>query len=233
MKTLAIIPARGGSKRIPRKNIKDFAGQPIIKYSIDAALESGIFDEVMVSTDDREIAEVAESLGAKVPFMRSAENSTDMSMTVPVLEEVILEYKKRGEEFDYVCCIFATALFVTGDRLRMAQKMALETGAEGVVPVMKFGYPIQRALRINEEGKLEMFWPENYNKRSQDLEKAYHDCAQFFFLETKSLLQQKILYPKFSVPLIIPESEAQDMDNEEDWKIAEIKFKILKGGNEK
>ena len=227
MKTLAIIPARGGSKRIPRKNIKSFAGQPIIKYSIDAAINSGCFEEIMVSTDDKEIAEVAKSFGAKVPFFRSEKNSNDMAGTAPVLGEVVEEYRKLGKEFEYVCCIYPTALFVTGERLQLAQKMILDNKAEAVVPVMRFSYPIQRALRI-KNGRAEMFWPENYTARSQDLEPAYHDCGQFYFLKTESLLKQKVLYPEFTVPLEIPDSEAQDIDNEEDWKIAEIKFKLIK-----
>ena len=228
MKILAIIPARGGSKRIPRKNIKNFAGQPIIKYSIDAAMESGIFDEIMVSTDDQEIAEVGKSFGAKVPFMRSKENSTDMAMTVPVIEEVIMEYKKLGREFDYVCCIYPTAVFVTGDRLCLAKQMILDKCAESVVPVMKFGYPIQRALKVSNDGRMAMFYPENHNVRSQDLEPTYHDCGQFYFLKTSSFLNQKVLYPEITFPLEVPESESQDIDSEEDWKMAEIKFNILK-----
>jgi pseudaminic acid cytidylyltransferase len=228
MKTIAIIPARGGSKRIPRKNIKNFAGQPIIKYSIDAAISSGCFDEVMVSTDDQEIAEVAKSYGAKVPFMRSAENSTDMAMTAPVIEEVINEYKKLGQEFEYLCCIYPTAPFVTGERLKQAKEHLLEKNAEGVVPIMKFSYPIQRALKL-EDGFAKMFWPENYNMRSQDLEPAYHDCGQFYFMKTSALLEQKMIFPRLMAPLVVPESEAQDIDNEEDWNIAEIKFKMLKG----
>lgn len=230
MKILAVIPARGGSKRIPRKNIKEFAGQPIIKYSIDAALESEVFDEVMVSTDDKEIAEVAKSLGAKVPFFRSTENSTDMAMTAPVVLEVLEEYKKLSQEFDYVCCIYPTAVFVTGERLKKAKETLLEKNADSVVPVMKFGYPIQRALRIRkEDGGMEMFWPENYNKRSQDLEPAYHDCGQFYFANVTKFLEQGVLFCKFTVALQVPESEAQDIDNEEDWKMAEIKFKLLRG----
>jgi N-acylneuraminate cytidylyltransferase len=227
MKTIAIIPARGGSKRIPRKNIKNFAGQPIIKYSIDAALQSGCFDEVMVSTDDKEIAEVAKSFGAKVPFFRSAENSSDMAMTFPVLEEVITEYKKRGMEFDYLCCIYPTAPFITSERLQTANRMLIDNNADVVLPIMKFGYPIQRSLRI-EDGKVRMFWPENYNVRSQDLEPAYQDCGQFYFLKTKIVFELGMLYTKFTIPLIVPESEAQDIDNEEDWKVAEMKFKILR-----
>ena len=228
MKILAIIPARGGSKRIPRKNIKIFAGQPIIKYSIDAAKESGLFDEIMVSTDDKEIAEISKSFGAKVPFMRSKENSTDMAMTASVLEEVVAEYKKRGKDFDYMCCIYPTAVFVTGERLREAKQMILEKSADAVIPVMKFGYPIQRALRTREDGGAVMFWPENYNTRSQDLEPAYHDCGQFYFVKVGSFLKQKVMFMEFTVPLEVPGSEAQDIDNEEDWKMAEIKFKLLK-----
>lgn len=228
MKILAIIPARGGSKRIPGKNIKNFAGQPIIKYSIDAALAAGIFDEVMVSTDDKNIAKTGESFGAKVPFLRSEKNSTDMAGTAPVIEEVIAEYKKLGREFDYFCCIYPTAVFITGERLKLAQKMILEKDADAVVSVMKFGYPIQRALRKEKDGRVAMFWPENYKARSQDLEPAYHDCGQFYFLKVDAFLNQKILFPKFTIPLEIPESEAQDIDTEEDWKIAETKFKLLK-----
>jgi pseudaminic acid cytidylyltransferase len=228
MNVLAIIPARGGSKRIPRKNIKNFAGKPIIQYSIDAALQSGIFTEVMVSTDDKEIAEVGKSLGAKVPFMRSAKNSSDMAMTVPVLEEVVKEYKKLGQKFDYVCCIYPTAPFITAERLKAAFALFTEKKAEAVLPIMKFSYPIQRSLKI-KNGFAKMFWPKNYNVRSQDLEPAYHDCGQFYFLKTSSLLEQKVLYPKYTLPIIVPESEAQDIDNEEDWKIAEVKFKMIKG----
>jgi len=227
MKIIAIIPARGGSKRIPRKNIKNFVGQPIIKYSIDAALNSGCFDEVMVSTDDQEIADFAKSVGAKVPFMRSPENSTDMAMTIPVLEEVIGEYKKLGQDFDFLCCIYPTAPFISAERLLNAKKILIDSGAEAVVPVMKFSYPIQRALKI-EDGVAKMFWPENYNMRSQDLEPAYHDCGQFYFMKTSAMIKQKKLFPNLTVPLEVPESEGQDIDNEEDWKVAEMKFKIIK-----
>jgi pseudaminic acid cytidylyltransferase len=233
IKILAIIPARGGSKRIPRKNIKDFAGQPIIKYSIDAAKESDIFDEIMVSTDDREIAKIAESFGIKVPFLRSKENSTDMAPTIPVLEEVVMEYKKLGKEFDFVCCIYPTAVFITGERLRLAKKIILDKKAEAVVPMMRFGHPIQRAFKIKDAEKVEMFWPENYNARSQDLEPAYHDCGQFYFLKTESLLEQKVLFPRLTIRIEVPGLEAQDIDNEEDWKIAEIKFELLKNAKEK
>ena len=226
MKTIAIIPARGGSKRIPRKNIKNFAGQPIIKYSIDAALGAGCFDEVMVSTDDREIAALAESFGAKVPFLRSGENSADTAQTAEVLLEVLAEYGKLGKKFDYACCIYPTAPFVTAARLNEAREKILQTGADAAVTITKFSYPIQRALKISGE-RVEMFWPENYNRRSQDLEPAYHDCGQLYFLKVSSLLEQKKLFPKFTVPILVPESEAQDIDNEEDWRQAEIKHHII------
>lgn len=227
MKFLAIIPARGGSKRIPRKNIKNFAGQPIIKYSIDAAISSGLFDEIMVSTDDQEIAEVAKSLGASIPFFRSKTNSIDTATTIPVLEEVIAEYKKIGQEFGYVYCIYPTALFITGERLKLARKMIIDKNADAVIPVTKSSYPIQRALKI-EDGIVKMFWPENAGVRSQDLEPSYFDCGQFYLFKVSSLLEQKTLYPRNSIPLIVPEHEAQDLDNEEDWKIAELKFNLLK-----
>jgi len=224
---IAIITARGGSKRIPRKNIKNFLGVPIIKYSIDAALQAGCFDEVMVSTDDMEIAEIAMSYGAKVPFFRSETTSNDYATTADVIKEVIDEYIKRGYSFEHFCCVYPTAPFVTSDKLRMAMKMLLETGADSVLPVTQFSYPIQRALKI-ENGVVKMIWPENYIARSQDLMPAYHDCGQFYCMKTKSFLEQKIVFAKYTVPIIIPESEVQDIDNEEDWKVAEMKYKIMK-----
>jgi N-acylneuraminate cytidylyltransferase len=226
-KTVAIITARGGSKRIPRKNIKPFLGFPIIKYSIDAALNAGCFDEVMVSTDDKEIADISISYGARVPFFRSEAMSDDYAMTADVLEEVVMEYKKREMEFQYLCCIYPTAPFVTPEKLNIACKMLIESDADCVLPVMRFSYPIQRGLKI-ENGRVKMIWPENYNVRSQDLMPAYHDCGQFYFMKTKSLLEQKKLFAEHTVPLEIPESEVQDIDNEEDWKIAEMKYKIMK-----
>jgi N-acylneuraminate cytidylyltransferase len=228
MKTsLAVIPARGGSKRIPRKNIKLFANQPIIKYSIDAALKSGCFDEVMVSTDDSEITDVAQLSGANVPFIRSKENSNDHAMLADVIEEVILEYANRGQFFDYFCCILATAPFVTSARLIQGFDLLQKTGADSVVPVTRFSFPIQRAVKI-ENGQLKMFWPENYNIRSQDLIPAYHDCGQFYWMKTESLLKQKKLYAEYTVPLIIPELEVQDIDTIDDWKISELKYQMLK-----
>lgn len=223
---VAIIIARGGSKRIPRKNIKPFLGIPIIKYSIDAALTAGCFDEVMVSTDDNEIAEVAASFGAKIPFIRSETTSNDYATTTDVLKEVILEYKKIGQNYNYLCCIYPTAPFIKPEKIKMAMKTLIEQNVDCVLPVVKYSYPIQRSLRI-ANGKAEMLWPENYLKRSQDLEPVYHDCGQFYCLKTESLLEQMLLFAKETVPIILPESEVQDIDNEEDWKMAEIKYKLL------
>lgn len=226
-KILAIIPARGGSKRIPRKNIKDFLGYPIIKYSIDAAIKSGIFDEVMVSTDDEEIAKVAEKFGALVPFRRSAKNSGDYSATADVLEEVLLQYKKQGKEYDYAFCLYPAALFVTAEKLKNAFKTMIEANVDAALPVTPFSYPIKRSLKINNDGKIAMIWPENRNQRSQDLTQAYHDAGQFFCFRVKAFLAQKKAFIKNTVAIITPESEVQDIDNENDWKLAEIKFKVF------
>jgi len=225
---ICIIPARGGSKRIPRKNIRDFMGKPIIAHSIEAALESGIFDEVMVSTEDAEIVEVAKAHGAAVPFLRSPENSTDMAMTAPVLIEVLDRYAELGRNFDTACCLYPTAPFVRASRLREACRLLESSEDDAVVPVVRFSYPIQRSLRMTEGGRLEMFWPENYNKRSQDLEPAYHDAGQFYLLRTTSLRIQQVLFPSRTRPVVLVDEEVQDIDSPEDWKIAEWKCRWLR-----
>lgn len=226
MKTLAIITARGGSKRIPRKNIKLFSGTPIISYSIQAALKSEVFDEVMVSTDDREIAEISVSCGAKVPFLRSPATSNDYATTADVILEVIDEYRKIGMSFDYICCIYPTAPFITPSRLKEAMGKLKSSSADSLIPVVRFSYPIQRALKIESE-RLMMIHPENMYKRSQDLMPAYHDAGQFYCLKYDSFIKQKKLFADFTVPFVIPESEVQDIDNDEDWRIAEIKYRLL------
>ena len=229
MKTcLAIITARGGSKRIPRKNIKPFLGQPIIRYSIDAALNAGCFDVIMVSTDDVEIAETGKQSGAVVPFMRSADTSNDFATTAAVIEEVLNSYKQQGKTFDYCCCIYPTAPFVTAKKLKEAYDKLTSTGADSVFPVTKFGYPILRSLKVTDDGRVEMNWPEHLNSRSQDLPASYHDAGQFYFLNNEPFLNKKKLFTDFSFPIVVPESEVQDIDNEEDWKIAEIKYTFLK-----
>ena len=228
MNTIAIITARGGSKRIPKKNIKDFCGKPIIAYSIEAALKSDLFDEVMVSTDDNEIAEIARGYGAIVPFMRSDKNSDDCSGTCDVLLEVISEYKKRGREFDTICCIYPTAPFVTPSRLTEAINKYNTECADALIPVVRFSYPPQRCFVANDR-VLKYKWPENEKKRSQDLEPLYHDAGQFYFIKTEILLSQKTLVPAKTVPFEVDELEAQDIDNITDWKLAELKYKLMCG----
>lgn len=227
MKTIAIIPARGGSKRIPRKNIKDFLGKPIITYSIEAALNSGVFDEVMVSTDDAEIAEIAKKYGANIPFFRSLETSNDTATTAEVLIEVINEYGKSGQSFDYACCIYSCAPFINPQKIKEGFNLITEKNADIAMPVVQFSYPIQRALKI-EADKLEMILPENVNARSQDLMPTYHDAGQYYWFNIQRFLQTKTLFSPNTVPIVIPESEVQDIDTEEDWKIAELKYKIIK-----
>ena len=223
---LAIVAARGGSKRIPRKNIKNFLGNPIVKYPIDAALHSPCFDEVMVSTDDAEIADVALSFGAKVPFLRSPETSDDHAITADVVFEVLTEYKKLGREFKYCCCIYATAVFVTSKRLMACYEQLTTSNADGLIPIVRYGFPILRSFKI-DNGLVKMNWPEHMHTRSQDLPPAFHDCGQFYFLRTDAFLKSRKMFLDVSIPHEIPESEIQDIDNEEDWKIAELKYKLL------
>lgn len=225
-RSIAIITARGGSKRIPRKNIKDFLGKPIIAYSIAAALEAGCFEEVMVSTDDREIAEVALRFGAKVPFLRSAEMASDFATTADVLVEVLNDYRQQREEFEYCCCIYPTAPFVTAGKLRLGHDLLLKTGADTALPVVRFSYPIQRALKI-EGNRLGMIWPEHLNSRSQDLMPAYHDSGQFYFFRVERFMATQKLFGSDTVPIELLETEVQDIDTEEDWKIAEMKYRLM------
>ena len=226
-KIIAIIPARGKSKRIPYKNIKPFLNVPIIKYSINAAIKARCFDEIMVSTDDHEIAQLAISFGANFPFYRSPETSHDYATTAEVLEEVIRNYSRIGKQFKFLCCIYATAPFVTSEKLKKALMLLRKSGADCVLPIVRFSYPIQRCLIIKDR-MVKMKWPENYNKRSQDLETFYHDCGQFYFMRTKSLLSQKKLYAKHTVPFEINEYEAQDIDTLEDWETAELMYEVAK-----
>ena len=225
-RNVAIITARGGSKRISGKNIKDFLGKPIIAYSITAALEAGCFDEVMVSTDSHEIASIAQSFGANIPFLRSAATSDDMSTTADVLMEVLTDYKHRGVEYKYACCIYPTAPFITAQKLHNGYELLIDTGADSVLPVVQFSYPIQRALQI-ENNRMSMIWPENINTRSQDLMPAYHDSGQFYWLNVARFLETRQIFADNSVPIKLPESEVQDIDTEDDWKIAEMKFQIM------
>ena len=224
-KCLAVITARGGSKRIPRKNIKEFCGKPIIAYSIEAALQSGIFDEVMVSTDDIEIKEVAEKYGAKVPFMRSDETANDMAMTHEVVLEVLEKYKEQGIEFEYVCCIYPTAPFITAQKLRDSLKKLEEDKADTVLPIVAFSFPPQRCF-VLREGKAAFKWPENRLVRSQDLEKYYHDSGQYYFMNVNRFLETHNLIMEHTMPIIVDEMEVQDIDNFEDWELAELKYQM-------
>jgi pseudaminic acid cytidylyltransferase len=226
MSNICIIPARGGSKRIPRKNVKHFLGKPIIAYSIEAALKSELFDEVMVSTDDSEIAKIAKSYGAKIPTLRSTENSNDFATTFDVIEEVINSYRQKGVEYENICCIYACAPFVTKQSLSISYKNLITNDFDTVFPVIEYGYPIQRALKKNEQ-KIEMFNPEHITVRSQDLEKSFHDAGQFYWMQTKSVLKKKALYTENSGYIHISELEGQDIDTETDWKLAELKYKLL------
>jgi N-acylneuraminate cytidylyltransferase len=226
MNNAAIITARGGSKRIPRKNIRLFFGKPIISYVITAAIESGLFQEVMVSTDDEEIASVAKQYGAVVPFMRSKEKSDDFATTADVLEEVLIEYNKQNIHFENACCIYPTAALITPERINEAYHLMLNDQFDTVVPVVKFGNSILRSLRLQNK-KVELNFPEYENKRSQDLPPAYYDSGQFYWVRENFFLQTKQLFTKNTGGLAIDEMECQDIDTENDWRMAELKYKIM------
>ena len=227
MSTLAIITARGGSKRIPKKNIKEFCGKPIIAYSIEAALESGIFDEVMVSTDSEEIATVAKIYGAAVPFLRSEATSNDYATTADVLNEVLACYKTSGREFDYFACLYPTAPFMTSKKLQTAFGRMIELNGEQLVSVVKFSFPPQRAFVIKDNYLLYQY-PEYALSRSQDLQPIYHDCGQFYFFETKAFLNKTGVMCDRTVPFVLDEAEVQDIDTMTDWEIAENKMMALR-----
>lgn len=225
MRNICIIPARGGSKRIPHKNIKEFLGKPIIAYSIEAALKSGLFDEVMVSTDDAEIAAIAKQYGASVPFMRSAETANDFATTDDVLKEVLKEYRNRGQVFDGLCCIYATAPLIASADIYEAFKKLSESKFACVHPVVEFSYPIWRCLDVAIDGSMKRHWPEYENSRSQDLPKEYHDAGTFYWYKLDN--SQFVKGSKGSI--ILSEERVQDIDTETDWKLAEMKFKLLNG----
>ncbi len=231
MDIIAIITARGGSKRIPKKNIKEFCGKPIISYSIEAALNSGIFNEVMVSTDNVEIARIAESYGASVPFLRSGTASSDYAKTTDVLLEVISKYETKGKFFGLICCIYPTAPFITPKKLQNALDILYAAKADSLMPVVQFSFPPQRAVVI-KDNKLKYQYPEFSSVRSQDLENIYHDCGQFYFCYTSALKKYKTVVTPDTATIVMPEEEVQDIDNLSDWHIAELKYKtfILKDG---
>jgi N-acylneuraminate cytidylyltransferase len=227
MKNLCIIPARGGSKRIPRKNIKPFMGKPIIAYSIENALNSGLFDEVMVSTDDAEIAEVAMQYGAKVPFFRSAETANDFATTRDVLKEVLDNYIEMGREFDNMCCLYATAPLVKSNDIERACKLLIDSEFTVIFPVVPFSYPIWRCLDVEEDGSMKRHWPEFEKSRSQDLPTEYHDSGTFYWYKIKDWhAGNRVLGA-----IVVDETTVQDIDTEIDWKLAEMKYQLLNGEN--
>ncbi len=227
MRKIAIITARGGSKRIPRKNIKEFCGKPILAYSIEAAGESGLFDTVMVSTDDEEIAEIARQYGAQVPFYRSEKTANDYATTNDVLLEVLTEYEKRGERYEIGGCLYPTAPFVTARKLQDAMAQFLGSDADALIPVVPFSYPPQRAM-IVREGRLVFEYPQYLDSRSQDLEPHYHDVGQFYLFRTEAFQRNRKLMIGNILPYVISEMEVQDIDNQTDWEIAEMKYRVMK-----
>jgi N-acylneuraminate cytidylyltransferase len=218
---IAVIPARGGSTRIPRKNIRPFGGKPMIAWSIDAALASGCFDRILVSTDDNEIAEVGRRCGAEVPFMRPAELADDHTPTIPVIAHMVRWLVERGEAPVAVCCLYATAPFMQADDLRRGLALLEETRCDYAFTVTPYPAPIQRALSITPAKRVQMFWPEHFNTRSQDLEPAYHDAAQFYWGWTQAWLAGKPIFSAKTAPLVLPSWRVQDIDTPEDWARAE------------
>ena len=231
-KNIAIIPARGGSKRIPRKNIKFFFDKPIIAYSILAALESGLFDEIMVSTDDDEIAEIAIKYGAKVPFMRSEKNSDDLATTTDVLIEVLDYYESVCNlKFDLACCIYPTSPLVQIKHLKKGHELILEKQFDSVFPIVAFSFPIWRGITIDNQNLVSMQWPEFYNARSQDLKTIYHDAGQWYWFNIDAIRIERKLYMDRSYGLILEDTEVQDIDNLVDFKLAELKYQLLNDSN--
>ncbi len=229
---IAVIPARGGSKRIPRKNIRAFHGKPMIAWSIEAARASACFDRIVVSTDDQEIASVAREWGAEVPFMRPPGLSGDHAATAPVIRHAIESLQQNGYAPDHVCCIYATAPFLRSSDLRRGLELVLASDADYAFSVTSFPFPIQRAVRINAAGRVEMFWPEHAAARSQDLEEAFHDAGQFYWGTVGAWLAERPIFAIGSVPVRLPRHRVQDIDTEEDWHRAELLFAAVSNGIE-
>jgi N-acylneuraminate cytidylyltransferase len=224
---IAIIPARGGSKRIPRKNIKAFHGKPMIAYSIEAAVASGCFDKVIVSTDDTEIAEVAKKYGAEVPFLRPVDISDDYATTMDVMEHAIRWCKSEGWNVEAVCCLYATAPFVLPEDLQKGYELLRDASVQFAFSATSFPFPIQRAIKLDEQASVSMFSPENEQVRSQDLEEAYHDAGQFYWGQTSAFLNKLSIFSPHSKAVLLPRCRVQDIDTPEDWELAEKLFSIL------
>ena len=226
MGNIAIITARGGSKRIPQKNIRAFCGKPIMAYSIDAAVQSGLFETVMVSTDSEEIADIGREYGAEIPFMRSKVNSDDYADTTDVLKEVIMQYKLLGKNYETFCCIYPTAPFVTADKLKESYELLFADDVYNVIPMVPFSFPPQRGM-IRKGKYIIPAYPEHINKRSQDLEEILHDSGQFYWCKTEAFMYNSDILGNHTVPYLVPETEVQDIDNYSDWELAEMKYRCM------
>jgi N-acylneuraminate cytidylyltransferase len=224
---LAVIPARGGSKRIPRKNIKLFGGKPMIAWSIEAAIQSGCFDRIIVSTDDAEIADVARAYGAEVPFVRPPELSDDHTATIPVVAHAIQWISQQFGPVELACCLYATAPFIQSKDLQQGLNALQQSDALYALTVTNFAAPIQRSFRITQQQRIEMFNPDQYNMRSQDLEEAYHDAGQFYWGRAEAWLSSTPLHSEYAIPLLLPRYRVQDIDTMDDWIRAEMMFEIL------
>ncbi|MDK9557270.1 pseudaminic acid cytidylyltransferase [Marinobacter sp. M216] len=228
---VAIIPARGGSKRIPRKNIRQFCGKPMIAWSIDAARRSGCFDRIIVSTDDDEIADVAREYGAEVPFQRPERLSDDHAGTIPVIRHAVSWLLDSGFPVDYACCIYATAPFLASEDLQQGERRLRESRCSFAFSVTSYAFPIQRALRLKQGGRVEMFYPEQFATRSQDLEEAWHDAGQFYWGTADAWIEERVIFSPDSVAVPVPRYRVQDVDTPEDWASAEYMFEALKARN--
>ena len=231
-KCIAIIPARGGSKRIPKKNIKNFYGKPLIVYSIEVAKRTKLFDKIVVSTDSEEIAEIAKFHGAYVPFIRPKELSDDYTGTETVIEHALEYFKNQGEEFDFLCTIYATAPLLQEKYLKNGYETLKNSNAVNAFSATSMPFPIQRTFKINKNGRCEMFFPEHYATRSQDLVEAYQDAGQFYWKKLNKI-SNEIMFGKDSIPIILPRYLVQDIDTLEDWKRAELMYEVLKKSNSK
>ncbi len=225
MSTIAIIPARGGSKRIPRKNIKEFCGKPMIAWSIEAARAAGIFDTILISTDDDEIASVAEAYGAEAPFRRPAELANDHTPTLPVIAHALEWFETNRDPVEFACCIYATAPFLQAQYLRKGlELLQAHADAEFAFSITSYAFPIFRALNRNADGTVGMFWPENELKRSQDLPEAWHDAGQFYWGRMSAFCGRLGVFSARSYPVVLPRHLVQDIDTPEDWEMAEALF---------
>jgi len=227
MKVVAVIPARIGSKRIPKKNIRAFLGKPMIAYSIEAAKVSGVFDRIIVSTDSTEIADIARQYGVEVPFMRPPELSDDHTSTDAVVLHALDWINKDCGQIDYICCIYSTAPFVRPEYIRKGLEQIIKDKATSAFSVTTFPYPIFRALKVDENGRIQMFWPEHRMTRSQDLPESYHDAGQFYWADARKYAVEKKLFSSDAVPIVLPRKFVQDIDTLEDWERAESMFKSL------